>query len=141
VSTIVVRRFVGVWPGQRCERAMSHASLTDQYWRIARLQGSSVEPAAGEREPHLVLESREGRYHASAGCGRVHGGYRVEDDGLAFTAPEATRAVCAAGAEARQRALTAALVAARRWSIHAQVLELFDASGRTVAVFEAINFR
>jgi heat shock protein HslJ len=141
VSTIVVRRFIGVWPGQRCERAMSHASLTDQYWRIASLQGRVVQPAASEREPHLVLESREGRYHASAGCDRLHGSYRVEGERIAFAAPEATAAICAAGAEARQLALTAALVGARRWSVHAPVLELFDASGRTVAVFEAVDFR
>jgi len=30
IPTVIVRRFIGVWPGQRCERAMSKADLSDQ---------------------------------------------------------------------------------------------------------------
>jgi len=30
IPTVIVRRFIGVWPGQRCERATSKAGLTDQ---------------------------------------------------------------------------------------------------------------
>jgi len=29
IPTVIVRRFIGVWPGQRCERAMSKAGLSD----------------------------------------------------------------------------------------------------------------
>ena len=30
IPTVIVRRFIGVWPGQRCERATSKAGLSDQ---------------------------------------------------------------------------------------------------------------
>ena len=44
--TVVVQRLTGLWPGQSCERAMSHASLSNQYWRVDRLRSQRLEPVA-----------------------------------------------------------------------------------------------
>jgi hypothetical protein len=63
--TVIVRRFIGVWPGQHCERAMSKVGLSDQYLRIASLGG---EPAKGGREPHMVLRGGKNGYTALNGC-------------------------------------------------------------------------
>jgi len=30
IPTVIVRRFIGVWLGQRCERVMRKADLSDQ---------------------------------------------------------------------------------------------------------------
>ena len=55
ISTVSVRRFIGVRPGQRCEWAMNKAGLSDQYWRIASLGSERVKAGEGRREPHMVL--------------------------------------------------------------------------------------
>lgn len=140
-ATVVVDRFIGVWPGQRCERAMSRASLVNTYWRIVSLRGRSVVAADGQREPHLVLRSDRNQYAAEAGCGRFSGQHSVEGDRISFGAPDALPTACAPGPRERQRALEDVLAAVRTWSIQAQTLELFDAGGVPIALFEAVYLR
>lgn len=140
VPTVVVRRFVGLWPGQTCERAMSHASLTPQYWRIVSLRGTAVGPIANEREPHLILRGEAGGYIATAGCERLKGTYRVSGAEIAFDPPGAA-APCPEGLRQREATLLDVLAAARGWKIQGQVLELFDASGKPIAVLEAVYLR
>jgi len=140
VPTVVVRRFVGLWPGQTCERAMSHASLSPQYWRIVTLRGERMRPMEGTREPHLILRGADAGYSATAGCERLQGRYRVDGTQIAFDAPAAVGS-CPEALRGRQRALLEALQAADAWSIQGQVLELFDAAGAPLAVLEAVYLR
>lgn len=140
VPTVVVRRFVGVWPGQTCERAMSHASLTPQYWRIVSLRGVTVSLVAEEREPHLILRGEAGGYIATAGCDRLKGSYRVSGLQIAFD-PPGSAAPCPTELRQRETILLGVLSAARSWKIQGQVLELFDASGTPIAVLEAVYLR
>jgi heat shock protein HslJ len=140
VATVVVRRFVGLWPGQTCERAMSHASLAPQYWRIVSLRGSTVGPVANEREPHLILRGDAGGYVATAGCDRLSGQYRVAGPEIALEPPTPAGA-CPAALREREATLLDVLAAARGWRIQGQVLELFDASGKPIAVLEAVYLR
>lgn len=141
VPTVIVDRFIGVWPGQRCERAMSRASLADTYWRIVHLQGRPVEVASGQRQPHLLIHSEPRQYAADAGCGRFNGSHSVEGDRIRFGAPAAMPATCTPWLVAQQRTLVDALAAARTWSIQAQALELFDSGGNPVALLEAVYLR
>lgn len=140
--TVVVRRFVGVWPGGRCERAMSHASLIDQYWRIVSLRGQPVAGVAGQRQAHLVLHGRTGHYKGVSACTSFAGSYQVEGGGITFAPPAtaATRA-CVSPAGDSDARLQEVLGTARRWTINAQVLELFDQHERSIALFEAIHLR
>lgn len=141
VPTVVVRRFVGLWPGQSCERAMSHASLAPQYWRVVSLHGEAVQPVAGTREAHLILRGDQGGYSATAGCDHLQGGYRVEGPQIGFAAPAAVGDCPQEALRARQATLLEVLAAARAWSIQGQVLELFDAAGQPLAVLEAVYLR
>jgi heat shock protein HslJ len=141
VPTVVVRRFVGLWPSQTCERAMSHASLTPQYWRIVSLRGTAVSPQANEREPHLILRGEVGGYIATAGCDRLKGSYRVSGPEIAFDPPGSSTGSCPAELRQREATLLDVLAAARGWKIQGQVLELFDASGKPIAVLEAVYLR
>lgn len=140
VPTVVVRRFVGLWPGQTCERAMSHASLAPQYWRIVSLRGSRVSPAANEREPHLILRGEAGGYVANAGCDRLKGRYHVSGLQIAFD-PPGSGGPCPVELQPREAALLEVLAAAHAWKIQGQVLELFDAAGEPIAVLEAVYLR
>jgi len=141
IPTVVVRRFIGVWPGQRCERAMSKASLPDQYWRIVSLGGEPVNVAEGRREPHMILRSEKNTYAATVGCNRLIGGYNVEGDRITFTAAAGTLMDCPPPLAAMEQRLLGALDAARSWSITGQVLELFDKTGAGIALFEAVYLR
>jgi heat shock protein HslJ len=140
VPTVVVRRFVGLWPSQTCERAMSHASLTPQYWRIISLRSAAVSPVANEREPHLILRDEAGGYIATAGCDRLKGTYRVSGPAIAFD-PPGSAGPCPAELQQRETILLDVLASARSWKIQGQVLELFDASGKPIAVLEAVYLR
>ena len=140
VPTVVVRRYVGLWPGQSCERAMSHASLSPQYWRVASLRGATARLVDGSREPQLILRGAEHGYSADAGCGRLAGEYRVDGTAIRFLAP-ATNPACPAALREQQAALLGMLEDARAWRIQGQVLELFDAADQPVAVLEAVYLR
>jgi len=140
VTTVVVRRFVGLWPSQTCERAMSHASLTPQYWRIVSLRGAPVGPVANEREPHLILRGETGGYIATAGCDRLKGAYRISGPEIAFD-PPGSAGPCPAELRQREATLLDVLAAARGWKIQGQALELFDASGTPIALLEAVYLR
>ena len=138
--TVVVRRYVNLWPGQTCERAMSHASLTPQYWRIVSLRGTAVGPIANEREPHLILRGEAGGYVATAGCDRLEGTYRVSGTEIAFD-PPGSSGPCPAELRQREAILLDVIAAARGWKIQGQVLELFDTTGKSIAVLEAVYLR
>jgi hypothetical protein len=141
VPTIVVRRFIGLWPDQSCERAMSHASLAPQYWRIVSLRGEALPYMDGAREPHLVLRGTAGGYRANAGGQPLDGQYRVAGTGIEFEPPDTPGDACPPAHRARQGRLLEVLAAARTWSIQGQVLELLDAAGTPVAVLEAVYLR
>jgi heat shock protein HslJ len=141
VPTMVVRRFVGLWPDQTCERAMSHASLAPQYWRIVSLRGAAVAAAVNGPEPSLILRGDAGGYVATAGCERLKGDYRTDGTQIAFQPPATHPGHCTAELQLRQASLLAALATARSWKIQGQVLELFDAAGGPIALLEAVYLR
>lgn len=140
VPTVVVRRFVALWPDQTCERAMSHASLTPQYWRIVSLRGAPVRLVANVPEPHLILRGEADGYIATAGCDRLKGSYRISGPDIAFD-PPGPAGSCPAELRQLEATLLEVLATARAWKIQGQVLELFDASGQPIAVLEAVYLR
>jgi heat shock protein HslJ len=142
--TVVVKRFVNVWPSQRCDRAMAHAALANTYWRVVRLAEAQVAAAGGRREPHLVLREADGRsnYSATAGCNSLAGAYTVDGDRIRFSQAAATTLLpCPPPLDALEREFGLALAKAERWSITAGTMEFFDAAGQPVALFEAVYLR
>jgi heat shock protein HslJ/uncharacterized lipoprotein NlpE involved in copper resistance len=138
--TVVVSRFITVWPNQRCERAMGTASLKNTYWRIVRLGAGPVAAAAGRREPHLLLRSADGRdgYAATVGCNQLVGGFTSSGDQIGFTPPAATRMACPPPLDRLEQALSEMLARTRRWRVTANTLELLDEAGATTALLEAV---
>jgi heat shock protein HslJ len=140
-----VTRFVRAWPGETCERARADASLANTYWKIVRLGATEVTTAAGRREPHLKIRSEArdglaGDYVATVGCNTIRGDYHVAGQTLAFGAGTATRLGCPPALEALERELGALLARTARWSIAANTLELLDAGGTPLGLFQAVYF-
>lgn len=138
IPTVVVERHVGLFPDQSCERAMSEASLPNTYWRLVRLGSVPVPAVEGRREPHIVLRLQDDRYAATVGCNQLVGTWEVQGDGISFRPTASTRMACPPPLAEREKALADKLTDARRWEINGQVLELFDETGESIAVLEAV---
>ncbi|HEX9180249.1 MAG TPA: META domain-containing protein, partial [Burkholderiales bacterium] len=139
-ATVVVRRFINVWPRQKCERARVDASLVNTWWRIVRLGDEPVQAAPDRREPHLVLKAGEesGWFSATVGCNQMAGGYSVDGEAIRITPSATTMMACPAPLAETENKLGQLLERAKRWRINASTLELFDEAGAPVALFEAV---
>ena len=93
VPKVLVHRFVGVWPGETCEREVTPPTLTNTYWKILRLGDTEISTGPDRREPNLMLREGESRYVATVGCNQLVGGYALGDGKLAFSAGARTRRV------------------------------------------------
>jgi len=135
--TLVVERFIGVWPGETCGARFSSAPLENTYWKLTRLGGKPVSVAAKQREPHFVLNNKTQRIAGSGGCNRFMGGYELQSgDRLTLGKLAMTFMACPEGMET-ERDFTAALEQVRSWKILGEHLELYDGSGAFLARFEA----
>lgn len=135
---IEVERFVGVWPGETCERAGGTASLTNTYWKILRLGGTEVVTGEGRREPNLMLRQDDTRFSATVGCNQFAGRYGVSGDRLRFEGVAGTRMACTAALAAWETQFQALLSNAASYRIDGQTLELFDAAGMSLGLFQAV---
>jgi heat shock protein HslJ len=135
---VLVERFVGVWPGETCERAMGEARLTNTYWKVLRLGETEVEVAEGMREPNLILREGEPGFTATVGCNQLVGGYTLEDDRLSFGAAASTLMACPPPLDAWERQLAGVLERTAGWRIDGQTLELLDAAANPLALLQAV---
>jgi copper homeostasis protein (lipoprotein) len=134
--TLVVERFIGVWPGETCGARFSSARLENTYWKLTRLSDKPVTVAPRQREPHFVLDSKTRRIAGSGGCNRFTGTYQRSGDRLTFGKMAMTFMACSEGMET-ERDFVAALEQVNSWKIFGEHLELFDANGAFLGRFEA----
>jgi heat shock protein HslJ len=120
--------------GQSTPKPGPNRPLESTYWRAVELAGTSTPAQTASREAHLVFQS--GRVAGSDGCNRVTGTYTLDGDGVTFGQAAATRMACP-DTTAVEQAFHAAMKSASRWRITGERLELLDAAGTRVAVFEA----
>lgn len=141
-STLVVRRFIGVWPGETCGVRFATAELVNMYWKLTALNGKPVLAAANQREPSLILQSAGTHQRAtgSGGCNRFTGSYELDGNGLRFGALAGSMMACESGMET-EREFLETLPQVRTWKVLGQHLELFDATGTMLARFEARALR
>ncbi|MFA9438218.1 META domain-containing protein [Uliginosibacterium sp. sgz301328] len=134
---LLVEHAGGLWPGETCGAA-APAALQDTYWRLTRLGDQAVRVADRSREPYISF--REGNVSGNSGCNRLVGTYKQEGDALSFGPIAGTRMACISGMEQEQRFLDA-LGEVAKWRINGSHLELLDATGRSLARFEAAEMR
>jgi copper homeostasis protein (lipoprotein) len=138
--TVVVERFIAIWPGATCRSNLTAANLQDTYWKLTHLNGVPVTVGNRQREPHIVLHTEPRQLAGFGGCNRLAGGYQLDGAKLSFGEIAATMMACSAGMDQEQK-FTAALKRVTGWRISGQRLELLDAAGQPVARFEAVALR
>ncbi len=140
--TLVVRRFIGVWPGETCGVRFATAELVNMYWKLTALNGKPVLAAANQREPSLILQSAGAHQRAtgSGGCNRFTGSYELNGNSLRFGALAGSMMACVEGMDTEKEYLET-LPRVRTWNVLGQHLELFDAAGTMLARFEARALR
>ena len=140
VLTLVPERFLGIWPGETCGARGSVSELENNYWKLTRLGDQSVPVLEGQREPHVVFHSENGRVAGTGGCNQFSGAYEIDGEEISFGAMATTMMACPDGKDV-DLALMAALEATRSFRRTAHHLDLFDKDGEIVARFEARELR
>lgn len=114
--------------------------LENTYWKLIRLGDTAVTVAPQQKEPHFVLNSQTRRVGGSGGCNQLTGSYQLNADHLTFSQMAGTMMACLEGMDT-EKAFLQALPQVSTWKITGQHLELFDASGKVIASFEARHMK
>lgn len=117
-----------------------NAELLNTYWKLVRLGDTPIVIEDDQREPYFVLYSEDQRVGGYGGCNRLTGQYVLSEDTLTFSQVGATMMACTDGME-HERAFFDALGQGARWRIQGETLELLDANGQQVALFESRYLR
>ena len=141
--TLVVRRFLGAWPGETCERNRADSDLANTYWKIAVLKGETLAPLEGRREASLILRTGAQRQvSATVGCNRMAGSYETTDDGgLTFGRFASTMMACPPPLDVRERILAEVLTNARAYAIAGSTMVLYDERKEPLAVLRSVALR
>jgi uncharacterized lipoprotein YbaY/heat shock protein HslJ len=138
--TLIVERYLGVWPGETCGVAVSTPRLRETYWKLTRLQGEPLILAEGQQEPNLVFRSEQNRLEGFSGCNNLDGIYQLDGSNIRFNGIGGPRMDCVRGNDFGS-ALIPALFEVRTWRILGQHLELYDFDNKLVARLEARSQR
>jgi copper homeostasis protein (lipoprotein) len=139
--TLVVNRFIGASPRETCGPRYASADLLDTNWVLTALSGKPVLIGEKQREPNIVLHSKDQRVAGFSGCNRVLGGYTLKGDALSFGQLAGTMMACVGEGMELEQAFLAALGQVAKWKVTGQHLELADAAGKVLARFEARPLR
>jgi copper homeostasis protein (lipoprotein) len=139
-ATLVVERFIGVWPRETCGTPLADSALRGTYWKLVRLGDSPVTAPAKQREAHLILANDTLRVAGSGGCNHLTGSFELDGDRLRFSRMGATMMACPDGMAQEKRFLDV-LGLVRRYRIRGSHLELLDSNGELAARLEAIALK
>jgi copper homeostasis protein (lipoprotein) len=138
--TLVVERFIGIWPRETCGNPVGDSPLRGTYWKLVRLSDTPAQAFEKQREPHLIFANFEPRLSGSGGCNRLTGGFELDGDKLRLRGMAGTMMACPAGMEQEQRFLQS-LDKVERYRIRGSHLEMLDAGDGVIARFEAVALR
>ncbi len=139
-TTLIVERFINVWPRESCGNPLADSPLRGTYWKLVRLGETPVQAAENQREPHLIFASDALRISGSGGCNRVMGNFELDGDKLHLGRMASTMMACPSGMEQEQQFLRS-LEKVERYRISGGHLDMLDAAGALIARFEAVALR
>ena len=134
-QSLVVDRFINVWPGQACESPTS-ATLENTHWTLLRVLGEPVVTPADRTEAYLTLDPIGTRVVGFSGCNRFAGGYERDAEHLRFKDVAMTMMACQDNRNPETK-FVQVLNDAVHWKVAGNELELFDQAGKSVATFKA----
>jgi len=117
---------------------MVTADLESTYWKLTRLGSEPVYLGDQQREPHMVLRSKDSVVTGFSGCNRLTGSYVLNGHSIEFSGLASAMMACTESAKT-ERAFISALGDARSWRVIGEHLDLYDGDGNLVARFEARN--
>ncbi|MEM8571696.1 MAG: META domain-containing protein [Pseudomonadota bacterium] len=136
---VVVDRFLGVWPGISCERALGDVGLTNTFWKITSLFETTVIATGEGREPHMILLEEDSRFTATVGCNQLVGSFELSGQTIDFgPGASSTQMACVAEQAKWESLLLEMIVEANGWRITNGELNLLDVTGSNIAVFESV---
>jgi len=109
--------------------------LEGTYWKATELAGKPAPAQDSQHEAHLQFESG-GRVSGSDGCNRITGTYERKGEQVAFGQMAGTQMACV-NTSGTEEPFRDALKNAARLTVVGNRLELYDAAGTRLAVFEA----
>lgn len=137
--TLVIDRFAALLPDTTCERAQADSALVNTYWRLRRIGEETLGILPANREPHLALsEGAQPHWRATVGCNTLLGQWSGTAAALSFQPGPTTLMACPPPLDRLERGLIEALADTREARITGPLMELFDAEGTRLAVFEAV---
>jgi copper homeostasis protein (lipoprotein) len=136
-TTLVVERFIAVWPRESCSNALADSALRGTYWKLVRLDDKPVTAVAGQREAHLVFAAETAQVAGSGGCNRVFGSFELDGNRLRFGPMASTRMSCPDD-RGQENAFLDTLTRVEGYRIRGSHLELLEGSGAVSLRFEAV---
>lgn len=115
--------------------------ITEKYWKLTVLNGDTVTMAKNqERERFFTLKTDENRVTGFAGCNDFHGSYEPgEGNKIRFSNMATTLKACP-DVDVDEGAYLEVFELADTYSIHGDILTLYDGDGAAIAVFAAVYF-
>lgn len=69
-------------------------NIEDTKWQLIEVSGAPVSPLAGEKRPHILLDSSQKKATGFAGCNNFFGSYEIDGAALKFGPIGSTRMSC-----------------------------------------------
>jgi heat shock protein HslJ len=127
-------------PGPGGTAPPSTAQLLNTYWKLTQLGNQVITTPQDARELHVVLHSENQRVAGFSGCNSLMGAYVLTGNELRFEQVGGTLMACTANMEV-ERQFLAMFAQVSGWEIRGETLELRDAGGRPLALFESRYLR
>jgi len=112
--------------------------ITDRKWKLVELAGKPVADKVNGKEPFILLETKENRYSASAGCNGIGGTFVMEGNGrIKFSPGLSTMMAC--GDMEIENEFKRVLLTADNYSFSGDNLSLNKARMAPLARFKAVK--
>ncbi|NLX18932.1 MAG: META domain-containing protein [Desulfobulbus sp.] len=135
-STLVVKRFINIWPRESCGNTAVDSPLRGTVWKLVRLVGSPVTAVESQAEPELFFAPDALHVSGSGGCNRLSGDFELKGEALRFGHLAMTMKACPEGMD-QERSFVEILARVESHRIRGSHLDLLDKEGSVLARLEA----
>lgn len=115
----------------------SSAQLRNTLWKLTSINGKAVQNATGQRMASLNLSSEELRARIATACNSGSAAFTLNGNAIKFAATMSTKMGCEPGPMQQEAALFKVIADTARYEIKGETLELYDASNKLLANFQA----